>query len=345
MFCGKTWRGGAVLGGFVVTALFMAADARAEGGRLTVKSTPPGASVYLDDDMAPRGVTPLELTGISAGLHKIRVSLAKHDDQKRGFYLAANGKRAFDFTLQPSEGEAPETDVPGLEPEPEPEPEKKKPAFKKKEKVPRTIDVECPVCKGSGLLETIGCSYCQGTGYSGSGQCNKCSGSRRVDYPCPYCKGEGTLVVGGAERECPKCKGKGNLPCPLCKGSGTIKRPNPAAASYPTTDCPRCDGTSFLKEAKCVFCGSSGKIWIGMANSGGGGRGANRDWGDNVREQVSCPYCNGDGKGPPLCRRCQGRGYKGSGENARPCPHCYGTGLSFAPCPACRGRGYVRSKE
>ena len=343
MSCGKTRRMRAALGGVVAAALFIAADARAENGRLIVKSTPPGASVYLDEDAEPRGVTPLELAGVSPGLHKIRISLAKHDDQKRGFYLVANGERALDFTLQPSEGEAPGTNVPGLElvpgPEPKPGPEKKKPAFEKKEKVPKTIDVECPACKGSCLLETIGCSYCRGTGYAGGGQCEKCNGSSRVDYPCPYCKGKGKLVVGGKERECPKCRGKGHLPCPLCKGSGTIKRPNPAAASYPTKPCPRCDGTGFLKEAKCLFCGGGGKIRVIISTSGGTG------WGDGIREEVSCPYCNGTGKGPPLCRRCQGRGYKGSREKARPCPHCFGTGLSFVPCPACRGRGYVRSRE
>jgi hypothetical protein len=342
MFSSQTWRRLAVLGGVFAATCLAGTDARAEGGRLVVKSSPAGASVYLDAESEPRGVTPLELSGVATGLHKIRVTLAGHIDQKRGFYLTAGGERKFDFTLEADEVDTPELVAPQDEPrlEPKPEPKKKKPVFKKKVKVPRTIDVDCPYCKGSKVLKEMGCSRCKGSGYIGADQCDTCGGSRRVEFGCPYCKGEGVIVVRGKERDCKKCKGEGNLPCPPCRGSGQIQRINPETAKYPITDCRYCDATGFAKEAKCTFCGGDGNIQIGVANIvRRAGRG--RFVGGGTREKVSCPYCAGEGKGAPLCSRCQGRAYQGSG----PCVGCYGTGLSFIQCGGCRGRAFVRARK
>ena len=349
MFGRATGRRFAALGGVLAAACLAGADARAEGGKVTVKSSPPGAGVYLDNEEGPRGVTPLDIVGIATGLHKVRVSLAGYAVQRRGFYLAPGGERVFSFSLKAAGDDEPRPVAPRREPRPAPAPEEKKPIFEKEEEaVPKTIDVDCPVCRGSKVMDKMGCTTCKGTGYLDVNQCSKCSGSRRVDYPCPYCRGEGRFVAGGKERECPKCKGEGHLPCPACKGAGTIKRANPEAARYPTADCPYCKATGFLPEAKCTFCGGDGEMWIGRSdagsNQGGGVFGGTRG-GFSNRQKVPCPYCNGEGKGAPLCRRCQGRAFQGSGKTARPCSACYGTGLSFIPCPACRGRAYVRSKE
>ncbi|MHC4250802.1 MAG: PEGA domain-containing protein, partial [Planctomycetota bacterium] len=302
----------AALAGVLAAACLAGADARAEGGKVTVRSSPAGAGVYLDSDEEPRGVTPLELTGIATGLHKVRVSLAGYAVQRRGFYLAPGGERVFSFSLKAAGDDEPKPVAPRREPRPRPEPEprEERPTPEKKEAVPKTIDVECPFCEGSKVMDKMGCSTCRGTGYVDINQCSKCSGSRRVDFACPFCKGEGRLVAGGKERECPKCKGEGNLPCPPCRGGGTIKRANPEAARYPTADCPYCNATGFLPEAKCTFCGGDGEMWIGRSdsgnNQGGGGGvfGGNRG-GYGNRRKVSCPYCGGEGKGAPLCRRCQ----------------------------------------
>lgn len=345
MFGGATERRLAALAGILAGACLAGADARAAGGKVIVGSDPPGASVYVDSEAEPRGVTPLDLTKMATGLHKVRVSLAGYVEQKRGFYLAPGGEREFDFTLRAVGEDAPKPVAPRREPKPEPEPKEDRPVFKKEEKTPKTIDVECPVCRGSKVMDKMGCITCGGTGYAGIDQCKKCGGSRRVDYPCPYCGGEGKLILGGKERECPKCKGEGNLPCPACRGSGTIKRANPEAAKYPIVECRYCNATGFLLEAKCTFCGGDGEMWIGRSDisttQGGGAFGGS----SGTRQKVSCPYCNGEGKGAPLCRRCRGRAFQGSGKTARPCTTCYGTGLSFIPCPACRGKAYVRSRK
>ncbi len=348
MFCGATGRTVAALGAALAAACFMRAEARAEGGKVIVKTSPPGANVYIDSEDEPRGVTPLEIAELSGGLHKVRVSLAGHADQRRGFYLALDGERQFSFTLSPTSDDDPEVEPWRREPasRPEPAPKDEQPAVREEvekkedteEKAPKTIDVNCPFCKGSKVMDKMGCITCRGSGYVDGSQCEKCSGSRRAEFPCPYCKGEGNLVRGGKEHECPKCRGKGNLPCPYCRGAGTIKRANPEAAKYPTTDCRYCNASGYVPEVKCTFCGGSGSRWVVRMGRGGGG-----GWGGAgaSREELTCRCCGGEGKGPPLCRRCQGRAFQGKG----PCLGCYGTGLAFIPCPVCRGRAFVKSKE
>ncbi len=307
-------------------------DARAEGGKLIVKSTPAGASVYLDAEDESRGRTPLELTDIASGLHKLRVVLAGHAVERRGFYLAAGGEREFSLTLGTDDEDAPNPVTPSREPEPRPV--KKKPTFEKKETVSSTIDVPCPFCKGSKTLKKMGCASCRSTGRADGDKCKKCKGSRRVNYACPSCKGGGTVVFGGRERECSKCKGVGNLPCPPCKGMGTVKRTNPEAARYPTTDCPQCDATGYVQEAKCSPCSGIGKTRAGKRGKRG-----------KKRESRPCRYCRGDGKTAPVCSSCKGLAYQGSLGAARPCSSCCGTGLAFTRCPACKGHTFVRSMK
>lgn len=352
MFVGATGRGVLVLGGVLAAACFAGSDARAAGGKVTIASTPPGASVYLDNEVERRGETPLEITGIAAGMHKIRVSLPGRADQRRGFYLTDGGKREFSFTLRAAGEEAPKRVTPRRDPKPDPKPEPREDPSEreKKEKIPKTIDVECPFCRGSKVMDKMGCFTCKSTGYIDINSCSKCEGSRRIDYACPFCAGKGVLASGGKERDCPKCRGEGNLPCPPCRGAGTIRRANPEAARYTTADCPYCNATGFLPEAKCTYCGGDGEMWIGRSdtttNQGGGGGVLGRSGGRyGTRRQVSCPYCGGEGKGAPLCRRCQGRGFQGYGRTGRPCSSCFGTGLSFIPCRGCSGRAYVKARK
>jgi DnaJ-class molecular chaperone len=332
-------RGLAVLGGVLAAVCLACTDARAEGGRLIVKSEPAGASVYLDAEDESRGVTPLALTDVATGLHKVRVTLTGYSGQRRGFYLTAGGERGFDFTLEANEEATPKPAIPeGIpEVEPAPEPKETKPTVVKKEKVSKTIDVDCPYCKGSKILKEMGCPSCKGTGYTSGGwrECNNCEGSRRVDFDCPYCKGKGVRVVSGRERDCKRCKGEGNLPCPPCKGLGTVKRANPEYARYPTTDCPQCDATGYVSDAKCSPCSGSGK----RPRAGGGKKGGKKGG------KRTCAFCKGEGKAPPVCTRCKGRAYQGSVNAAQPCVGCYGTGLAFSKCPPCQGRAFVRSRD
>ena len=71
----------------VALAAVVGAEARGAGGTVVVKSDPPGASVYLDDETKPRGVTPLEIKRVPSGLHKVRVMLAGFPEKRKGFCL------------------------------------------------------------------------------------------------------------------------------------------------------------------------------------------------------------------------------------------------------------------
>lgn len=216
---------------------------------------------------------------------------------------------------------------------------------------PKTIKAQCPVCKGSGLMDRMGCARCQGDGFAGVDPCPTCGGSRQVPYKCPTCKGSGKLAVGKTERDCPSCRGKGAPPCPFCKGKGEIERLNPAAHNGPTETCARCRGSGFEAHARCIRC-ASGKInltsWEDDAGQGGtvivgpGGAvvpGAGRRTNMTTRQET-CPFCGGTREGQPVCRRCQGRGYAGPRGGEYPCLGCFGRQVLHVPCSGCGGRGW-----
>jgi len=295
-------------------------------GELQVSTTPPGATVWLDG--VERGKTPLALAGIPVGEREIRVELEGYSSVVRKLTIAA-GSNGLELTLASADSPpAAEPAAPG----PTPEAAVGRPA--KKETVPRTIEVDCPACKGSGLCKEMGCPSCRADGHIGTELCPTCSGSGRVTYKCPSCQGLGKVVVGGKEYDCRACLGKGAPPCPMCKGKGKIPRPNPEAAGAPTKPCIACDGTGFEQGAKCLACSGTGDM-TSSENEG------------LIRWFVrfKCPFCGGDGKGQPLCPQCRGRGYQGPDKAPYPCPNCAGTGRLFLPCNSCGGRGFIIDRK
>ena len=63
-----------------------------------------------------------------------------------------------------------------------------------------------------------------------------------------------------------------------------------------------------------------------------------------ITSHIECPFCGGDGKGPPVCPRCRGAGCLSPEKNPTICPTCFGTGQQFRPCRYCRGKGWIKTK-
>jgi DnaJ-class molecular chaperone len=323
--------------------------ARAAGtGRLFVKSKPSGAQVFLDDEEEPRGKTPCILRKIPPGTHVLRARLDGHQDASKEIEVqeGALGRASFAFTAGPGgEGEAgaaPDTEETDAPPEPAGAAEaddeadaltETGDASSEEDETPKHIEVDCPVCDGSGLLQWMGCAACNGSGYDGYTRCGECNGTRKVECNCPYCRGEGVLVRGGSQKDCPKCRGKGKLPCPMCRGKGKLKRANPEFSGKPTMPCPYCDASGFDSNARCLRCSGQGTHVSGERS----GR-------IFTYVKVDCPFCGGDGKGPPVCRKCRGAGVVDIKKNPAPCQPCFGTGRLFRPCKACRGQGWIRAR-
>jgi hypothetical protein len=171
--------------------------------------------------------------------------------------------------------------------------------------------VNCPECRGRG--EEI-CLKCDGDGDiecktcngNGSYDCNKCNGNGEIK--CAFCSGEGF-------KKCEVCRGKGDLgPCDVCKGNGEY-------------DCPKCKG----EDVVCVVCVGKGRI--------------SKKWGTGTRN-VTCPGCDGEGKGTSgvkkhkgcVCDDCVDYNYDGSWSNSGEiqCKKCDGNG--DIPCAACDGK-------
>ncbi len=337
---------GAASAAVLTGAVFASATALAE--TLIIKSEPPGASIFLDDEPTPRARTPCALTDVARGAHKVRATLPGYRDKVRMVFVIPSKAKTVEFRFATDEEKSSE---PTSEPAPPPAP-RPKPVFKRpsaKPKTPRSVEVSCPFCRGGGLIKEVGCVTCRATGYVKGEQCGKCSGSGRGAYSCPYCKGKGELAAGGRQGACRPCAGKGSPPCGGCAGKGSIPRPNPEAAGSPTTECVACGGEGCLQKAKCIVCAGRGQIRVGnrqeVAGAGGGGGGGNRDRNNENRVRwVNCRFCDGKGECAPVCRRCFGRGYVGSGKRLRACNFCWGTGRAWIPCRACGGRGWVRGK-
>ena len=283
---------------------------------LLVISKPLGAHVLVDN--IPKGKTPVRLTGLTRGVHTIILVHDEYARLEKTVNLTPGSNRVLKLELTK---EAVATDRPAAE---EPATE----TAKKDEKPPRTIKVDCPACRGSGLIQVTGCARCRGTGYVGHGTCPVCRGTARVKYSCPYCKGTGKDKNG---RDCRACRGRGAPPCLICKGTGKIPRLNPDAVGRPTFPCEICAGTGFEVEVKCRICAGTGRVKSPGTTSG------------NVYMYTSgpCRHCGGDGKGPPICPGCHGRGFSGTPPRHRPCTQCSGTGRALLPCHACGGRGFI----
>ena len=59
----------------------------AKTGTVSVSSTPTGARVYLDG--VDRGTTPVTITGVSTGLHLLKVTLSGYEDYSTRFFLVS----------------------------------------------------------------------------------------------------------------------------------------------------------------------------------------------------------------------------------------------------------------
>lgn len=330
----------------LAAAVLAGATARAE--TLIIRSEPPGAHVFLDDEVKSRARTPCALTAVARGAHKIRLTLPGYEDKVRVVFLSAGKPKTVDFQFEETESPAPEPPARTPPPRPQPAP-RQKTGFKPRRETdgpPRAVEVTCPLCEGGGLIKRIGCAVCRGVGYVHIRECKKCGTTGRVDYTCPPCKGKGQLAAGDRQGACAKCRGKGHLACGACRGTGSITRPNPEAAGFPTGSCAACDGKGFVPKAKCIVCAGTGQIRIGLTDLGMDltqAQARRRNWQDNTR-MVTCVTCDGKGEGPPVCRRCYGRGFTGSGKRLRPCSSCWGTGRAWVPCRPCGGRGWLRSK-
>lgn len=77
---------------------------------LAVTSLPQKARVYLDNDY--RGETPLELEGLKAGQHRLRVEKAGFDPMARNVTLARGAKATEEFRLKANTGRLAITSVP-----------------------------------------------------------------------------------------------------------------------------------------------------------------------------------------------------------------------------------------
>jgi hypothetical protein len=83
----------------VVLALSLPAGA-ASGARLSVLSRPEGATVHIDGQA--RGVTPLELSGLPSGDHRVSLFREGYLENSRVLGLESGGRRVLDVELTPS---------------------------------------------------------------------------------------------------------------------------------------------------------------------------------------------------------------------------------------------------
>ncbi len=343
--------------------LVWAVPVRAATGRLYVKSKPRGARIYLDGETEPRAKTPCFLRNLEVGIHLLRATLDGYADVVEEVEVTEGkmARAALEFTAETTGGDAEggdDADPPATDRSPDkssgsadgdPAETKGPSSASRPDKPPKYIDVDCHICDGTGLLQQTTCPACAGTGWKAGRQCGECGGKGRVEHKCAACKGEGTVVVRGKEGTCGRCRGKGKMPCLPCRGTGKLKRRNPARSRRSTTPCPRCAGTGFEQHARCLTCSGRGTLTSGEGTIAGGGgvtgrgRGRGRGRGGIRRTVVNfdCPFCGGDGAGPPMCRACRGLGLVGPDKAKVTCSKCFGTGRVYRPCRACAGRGWI----
>lgn len=292
----------------------------AEGeGDASIETTPAGATVWVDT--VERGKSPVTVSGLSAGTHRLVAVLDGYELVEEEFAVNAGEVQRVNITLR-KEGAASEEgdDTTPLAAD-----------GNDSDEIPAKIDVDCPYCKGSGKIESIGCGTCVGCGYILPNKCRDCSGTGRVTYKCAACEGVGLDAMG---KPCRYCGGRGAPPCRMCKGRGKVPKPNPLASSTPTRPCIACDGAGWEQHLRCGACNGAGEK-LGQSRV----QGRLLYYGN-----VPCLSCGGDGEGPPICNGCSGRGYAGSPKRRVPCLKCQGSGHLYTPCSACRGRGYLSSR-
>ena len=82
--------------------LVIVEDLEPSAGKWEVRSTPEGAEVYIDDELA--GTTPLSLRGISSDVHRVRVSKAGYGTVFREVDTSSGGRGELTVNLPQSSG-------------------------------------------------------------------------------------------------------------------------------------------------------------------------------------------------------------------------------------------------
>jgi len=76
----------------------------ANWGKISIKSTPPGATVYLDDVLVPNAQTPCVLDRVKTGLHIIRFDLPGHGERSEKTDVVRGKTASVSTELQPMLG-------------------------------------------------------------------------------------------------------------------------------------------------------------------------------------------------------------------------------------------------
>ena len=300
---------------------------------LTVESNPSRASVLIDG--AEAGLTPLRDRPIEPGTHELRIQMDGYETVRKTIIVSAGQYVPYKFTLKKnaaapvapdSAPNAPDAVAPPTNTQTgtQSNQDKKEPA--KSGEPPKTIMVDCWVCSGKGVLQSMGCPKCMARGKAGSSDCTACGGTGRIRLTCPGCKGLPIPTKPGEKAPvCKLCNGKGGPVCLLCKGTGKLEKSNPEAANGPTQTCPFCNGLGLEMHVKCNIC-QDGTL---STNDG------------VYFVRFRCFHCNGTMEAPPACKKCEGKGYIGDALKATYCPQCLGTGWVGTPCSACKGKGWL----
>jgi DnaJ-class molecular chaperone len=277
---------------------------------VTIESSPQKAIVMMDSvDLGP---APILNRRVEPGEHVLHILLKDYETLNETVKVPPGETTVYKFTLK----------KPGA---PDAESEFSKEELDENGQPRKTIQVNCWVCTGKGVLQSMGCPMCQTKGRQGNIYCKTCSGTGRISLLCPVCKGAPLPAKNGEKPPvCKACNGKGGIACPFCKGTGKLDRENPHATGKPTEPCPLCKASGLEIHAKCALCaggaGSSNANFFGM----------NR-----------CRLCNGTFEGYPACQACGGRGYVGEGAKGQCCSQCFGTGMAGTPCILCKGKGWI----
>ena len=313
--------------------------------KLTVETTPPGATITVDG--AEVGKSPVDTTSAGPGEHKVQAKLAGYADAEATMRLFEGVNDTVHMKLRKATVTSKPVTSPAT-PESQPavtqQPAETQPAKPEKPAVDKTskfIDVDCWMCAGKGTMATLPCLECLGIGMKDGQQCLRCLGQGRKSGVCPACHGSGLVLMNNSQGQCAVCLGKGKPVCPRCKGTGKVKVENPDLQKLPTMPCDACAGAGRVTDAPCTICKGTGTFGI----VGGG-------------LARPCFYCRGTGKAAPACTTCNGtgvvsetriviRGIFGKSEtvtNTYICQVCAGTGCSGKSCPKCKGKGWVTVK-
>ena len=314
--------------------------------KLTIETTPPGATITVDGVDA--GKSPVDTNTAGPGEHKVHAKLAGYTDAEKTVRLFEGVNDTVRLKLEKAGATPPPPvttpAVPLVQPKVTEQPVDVQPVKPEKPAIDKTskfIDVDCWMCGGKGTMATLPCLECLGIGMKDGHQCFSCGGQGRKPGICPACHGSGLVLANNSQGQCAACLGKGKPMCPRCKGTGKVKVENPDIQKLPTMPCDACAGSGRVTDAPCTICKGAGTFGV---------------VGDGLARP--CFYCRGTGKAAPPCTTCNGtgvvsetrtiiRGILGRSEtvtNTYICQVCAGTGCAGKSCPKCKGKGWVTVK-